>query len=236
MSFDFDFALSILPELTKASLLALVIAIASGSLACLLGFLLEIGRRRGQFSDFVITLGIDAIRVTPLIVQLYFAFFVLPYWGITLPPMVVGIGCLALHYSSYLAEVFKAGIDAIPAGQFDAGNALGLRRWQIQLLIVLPLLLRNSIPAIGNYFLSILKATPYLSLIAVNELLGTAFTFASDTFRYYEPFAILGFFFLSYSLIIAAVVRRLEVLFLISLGDQTRAPRRPARRPMSDGT
>ncbi len=223
MKFDFSFALSILPDLTRASLLALVIAIVSSLVACVLGFVLEIGRRTGSLADRIITFFVDSIRVTPVLVQLYFVFFVLPYWGIVLPPLVVGIGCLSIHYSSYLAEVFKAGFDAIPAGQFDASNALGLRGWQLNLFIVLPLLLRNSISAMGNYFLSMLKATPYLSIIAVNELLGTAFAFASDTFRYYEPFAILGLFFLLYSLAIAACVKRAERFFMRSLGD------RPAR-------
>ena len=223
MSFDFKFALLILPDLTKASLFALLIACVSALVACLLGFALEVGRRTGPSSDRVLSFLIDAVRVTPIIVQLYFLFFVLPYWGITLPALVVGIGSLGIHYSSYLAEVFKAGFDAIPPGQIDASRALGLRPWQTNVLIVLPLVLRNSIPAIGNYFLSILKATPYLSIIAVNELLGTAFEFASDTFRYYEPFAILGIFFLLYSLLIAAGIHRLESLFLQSLGDRKRA-------------
>lgn len=207
----------------KASVLSVVIGLVSSVLACVLGFLMEIGRRTGPASDRIISFFIDAIRVTPLIAQIYFVFFVLPYWGIVLPPLVVGIGCLSIHYSSYLAEVFKAGFDAIPLGQFEASNALGLRRWQLNLLIVLPLVLRNSIPAIGNYFLSILKATPYLSLIAVNELLGTAFSFASDTFRYYEPFAILGIFFLGYSLLIAAGTRQLEQYFMRTLGELKRA-------------
>ena len=220
MKFDFGFAISILPDLAKASVLALFIGLMASLIACVLGFLLEVGRRTGPMADHIITFLIDAVRVTPLIVQLYFVFFVFPYWGITLPPLVVGIGCLGIHYSSYLAEVFKAGFDAVPLGQFDAGKALGLASGQITFLIVLPLVLRNSIPAIGNYFLSILKATPYLSIIAVNELLGTAFTFASDTFRYYEPFAILGLFFLIYCLGIAACVRQVEKYLLRSLGER----------------
>jgi|RhiMethySRZTD1v2_1073278.scaffolds.fasta_scaffold01882_21 polar amino acid transport system permease protein len=222
MKFDFAFALSILPELTRASFLALAIALVSSLLASVLGFLLELTRRTGPVADHAITFAIDSVRVTPLIVQLYFVFFVLPYWGIVLPALVVGIGCLTIHYSSYLAEVFKAGLDAIPRELLDAAKALGLRPWLTNLLIILPLVLRNSIPAMGNYFLSILKATPYLSLIAVNELLGTAFEFASDTFRYYEPFAILGAFFLGYSLLIAAAVRRVERYFMRSLGQMRR--------------
>jgi polar amino acid transport system permease protein len=222
MNFDFSFALSILPALARASVFALVIGLVSSVLACMLGFLLEIGRRTGPIADHSITFLIDTIRVTPLLAQLYFVFFVLPNWGVVLPPLVVGIGCLSIHYSSYLAEVFKAGLDAIPSGQLDAGTALGLRRWHINALIVLPLVLRNSIAPMTNYFLSILKATPYLSLIAVDELLGTAFSFASDTFRYYEPFAILGLFFLAYSLLIASAARWLEGFFMRTLGELKR--------------
>ena len=223
MKFDFTFAMSILPDLARASFLALFIAAAAAIVACGLGIAFELLRRSGAVARHTVTFVIDAIRVTPLIVQLYFVFFVLPYWGITLPPLLVGIGCLGIHYSSYLAEVFKAGFDAIPSGQFDASKALGLRRSHIILLIVFPLVLRNSLPAMGNYFLSILKATPYLSVIAINELLGTAFSFASDSFRYYEPFAILGIFFLTYCLLIATAVRILEKYLMRSLGDRASA-------------
>lgn len=223
MNFDLTFALSILPSLARASILALVIGLASTVVACLLGFLLELARRSRPYLRYLITLFIDLVRIIPIIVLLYFVYFVLPYWGIVIAPLVIGVGCLGVHYSSYLAEVFKAGIDAIPRGQREAGIALGLHPWQVNLLVILPLMLRNSIPAMTNYFLSILKATPYLSLIAIDELLGTAFTFASDTFRYYEPFAILGVFFLAYSLIIAALSRQLELYFMQKMGQP--APR-----------
>lgn len=223
MNFDFTFALSILPDLARASLLALAIAIAGACVACVLGFLTEIARRSGYFADLSLTFVVDAIRVTPVLVQLYFVYFVLPVWGVTLPPLVVGIGVLGIHYASYLAEVFKAGFDAIPKGQFDAGNSLGLHQWQLHWLITLPLVLRTSIAPMGNYFLSILKATPYLSVITINELLGTAFEYASNTFRYYEPLATLGIFFLGYSLVIAILTSRLERYFLRSLGDYRRA-------------
>lgn len=222
MKFDFAYALSILPDLARASVLALAIAVAGAFVACVLGFLTEIARRSGYVADVVLTFIVDAVRVTPVLVQLYFVYFVLPVWGITLPPLVVGIGVLGIHYASYLAEVFKAGFDAIPKGQFDAGNALGLHKWQLHWLVTLPLVLRTSIAPMGNYFLSILKATPYLSVITINELLGTAFEHASNTFRYYEPLATLGVFFLGYSLIIAALTNRMERHFMRSLGDYQR--------------
>lgn len=221
-AFDFNFALAILPDLAQASFLALAIAIAGAFVACVLGFLAELGRRSGYLADIVLTFVVDAVRVTPVLVQLYFVYFVLPVWGITLPPLVVGIGVLGIHYASYLAEVFKAGFDAIPKGQFDAGNALGLHQWQLHWLVTLPLVLRMSIAPMGNYFLSILKATPYLSVITINELLGVAFEHASNTFRYYEPLATLGVFFLGYSLIIAGLTSALERSFLRRLGDYRR--------------
>lgn len=206
MNFDMSFALSILPSLWKASILALAVAVASAALASGLGLVLELGRRSSAIASRFISFLIDLVRVTPLIVQLYFAYFVLPRWGIVVPPIILGITCLGVHYSSYLAEVFKAALDAIPKGQFEAAAALGLSNWQTTLRVTVPLIFRNAIPAMSNYFLTILKATPYLAVISVNELLGTALTAASDTYRYYEPFALLGVFFLAYSLTITFLV------------------------------
>src|SRR5206468_11701046 len=110
---------------------ALAIAVAGALVACVLGFLTEIARRSSYWADACLTFLVDAIRVTPVLVQLYFVYFVLPAVGVTLPPLAVGIGVLGIHYASYLAEVFKAGFDAIPKGQFDAANSLGLHKWQL---------------------------------------------------------------------------------------------------------
>jgi hypothetical protein len=114
-----------------------------------------------------------------LLAWLYFLYFVLPFYGIRLGSMTVGVLGLSLYYSGYLAEVFKAGIDAIPKGQSEAARALSLSRRDALIYVIAPQMLRNIAAPLGNYFVSILKATPYLAVLAVPEMLGRAFDIAS---------------------------------------------------------
>src|SRR5699024_7728572 len=123
---------------------------------------------------------------------------------------------LSIYYSGYLAEVFKAGIDSIPRGQFEAAKALGLSRLDVIFFVLLPQMLRNIAAPMGNYFISVLKATPYLAVIAVPEMLGSALDIGSDTFRYAEPMLIVGAIFLALAVTLAQLVRRLELRLLAS--------------------
>jgi polar amino acid transport system permease protein len=217
MGFDAGFALSTVPIILASLGVTLAVAVGSAIGACLLGFTWEILRRSGRRTGYVMRFLIDAIRSMPILAQLYFLYFVLPFYGVTLPALVVGIGGLSLYYSGYLAEVFKAGIDSVAAGQFEAAKALGLSRAQTVFLVIAPQMLLNIAAPLGNYFVSILKATPYLAVLAVPEMLGTAFDIASDTFRYAEPLVVAGAIFLALALLIAHLVRRMEVRLLARL-------------------
>ncbi|MDG4892691.1 amino acid ABC transporter permease [Mesorhizobium sp. WSM4976] len=210
MNFDLAFALSTVPEILSVIGTTLVIAIAACVGACLIGFSFELLRRAGSITGYLMRFAIDFIRSTPVLAWLYFLYFVLPYCGVTLPALVVGIAGLSIYFSGYLAEVFKAGIDAIPKGQSEAAQALGLRRRDVHIFVLAPQMLRNVAAPIGNYFVSILKATPYLAVIAVPEMLGKAFDIASDTYRYAEPLTVVGIAFLVLALAVAQVVRLLE--------------------------
>jgi polar amino acid transport system permease protein len=198
MGFDLEFALSLVPSILKASLTTVWITLASSALAMVLGFALEIVRSLTTTTRRVMTLVIDFLRVTPILALMYFMYFVLPYYGVELPAALVGILTLALHYAGYLAEVFKAAIKAIPPGQTEAAQALGLRRAHTMLLVLLPQVLRNAAPAASNYVLSILKSTPYLAVLAVPEMLSTALDQAAQSFRYVEPMAVVGLLFLMF--------------------------------------
>lgn len=216
MSFDLAFAWSILPRILSTFGTTLGITIAGCIGAVALGFLWETLRRSHKVGRFSMRFLIDFIRSTPILVQVYFLYFVLPEYGITLPALVIGLLALSIYYSGYLAEVFKAGIDSIPAGQFEAARSLGLSRIQLILLIVLPQMLRHIAAPMGNYFVSLLKATPYLAIIAVPEMLSIALEVASDTFRYTEPMAVVGFVFLSLALCFSALVKAIEARLRLS--------------------
>lgn len=211
MQFDPVFAIEILPRILAAIWTTIWVSIVASLLAALMGLAWELLRRSGHLTGICVQFMIDAIRSIPILAQLYFLFFVLPTYGVTLSAYTVGIFSLALYYSSYLAEVFRAGIDSIGKGQFEAAKSLGLGRVITLTHIVLPQVLRQVAAPMGNYFVSLLKSTPYLGVLAVPEMLGAALEVASDTFRYAEPMIVLGALFLTLALTIAWLVRRLEV-------------------------
>nr|WP_283241729.1 amino acid ABC transporter permease [Bordetella trematum] len=186
------------------------IAVAASLCAAVLGFVLEILRRSNRWLGYVMRFLIDVIRSTPVLVQLYFIYFVLPFYGVTLPAVAAGILGLSIYYSGYLAEVFKGGIDSIDSGQFEAGRALGLTRRDVIVSVILPQMLRNVAAPMGNYFVSALKATPYLAVIAVPEMLGIALEVGANSFRYAEPMVAVGIIFLILALGVNYLVRLME--------------------------
>jgi polar amino acid transport system permease protein len=210
MGFDIGFALSIMPGILSAIGMTLFVAAASCVGAAALGFCLEILRRTGGARGLAVRFLIDFIRATPVLVWLYCLYFILPFYGLRLSALTVGITGLSLYYSGYLAEVFKAGIDAIAKGQQEAARALGLGRIDTIVFVVAPQMLRNIAAPMGNYFVSILKATPYLAVLAVPEMLGHAFDIASETYRYAEPLTVAGIIFLALALAISQAVKWLE--------------------------
>lgn len=210
MGFDVGFALSTIPPILGAIGMTLLVAVASCLGASALGFCLEILRRSGGISGLVVRFLIDFIRATPVLVWLYCLYFILPFYGVRLSALTVGITGLSLYYSGYLAEVFKAGIDAIAKGQQEAARALGLGRIDTIAFVIAPQMLRNITAPMGNYFVSILKATPYLAVLAVPEMLGRAFDIASETYRYAEPLTVAGTIFLALALAISQAVKWLE--------------------------
>ncbi|MEI9411872.1 ABC transporter permease subunit [Mesorhizobium salmacidum] len=210
MTFDLEFAVSTVPTILSVIGTTIGVALASCLGASALGFCLEITRRAASLAGYLVRFVIDFIRSTPVLAWLYFLYYVLPHYGVTLPALLVGILGLSIYFSGYLAEVFKAGIDAIPAGQAEAAKALGLTRTDIVVFVLAPQMLRNVAAPVGNYFVSILKATPYLAVIAVPEMLGKALDIASDTYRYAEPLTVVGLAFLLLALTVAWLVGRIE--------------------------
>ncbi|UIP32903.1 ectoine/hydroxyectoine ABC transporter permease subunit EhuD [Stutzerimonas kunmingensis] len=209
--FDWQFAREILPRLLDASLTTIGIALAGFAIAVVLGLFLAIGRRsRLRWLSWPITGLIEFIRSTPLLIQVYFLFYVFPNYGLSLSAMQAGIIGIALHYACYTAEVYRAGLDAVPRSQWEAVTALNMKPWTAYRDVILPQALRPVLPALGNYLISILKDTPVLSAITVVEIMQRAKNIGSESFRYLEPITMVGLFFLILSLGLAWCVRRLE--------------------------
>jgi polar amino acid transport system permease protein len=214
--FDWAFALEILPELLRSVRVTLA-AVAVGTLIALALGLVFAALRASRHAPAraLGTLTVELIRSTPLLIQLYMLYFVLPSAGVTLPGLLTGMLGLGLHYGAYMAEVYRAGIEAVPQGQWEAARALGLSRRHTFTAIILPQALPRVIPALGNYVIAMFKDTPLLAAISVAELLRTAKVVGATHFRYLEPLTLVGLIFLALSLAAAYGVRVVEKRYVI---------------------
>ncbi len=211
MTFDISYALEVLPTLLAALKTTVAATFYGTGLALVLGLVWALGRRsRSGWIARPAAIIVEFVRSTPLIVQIYFLFYVLPIYGVSAGPFLTGVLALGLHYSTYMAEVYRAGIEGVPRGQWEAAEALNLTRGQLYRHVVLPQAIPPVIPALGNYFIAMFKDTPQLSAITVLELLQTAKIIGSEHFRYLEPITLVGVLFLVLSLMAAAGVRWLE--------------------------
>ena len=154
---------------------------------------------------------IEFIRSTPLLIQVYFLYYVLPNYGVSLSAMQVGILGIGLHYACYIAEVYRSGLDAVPRAQWEAVTALNIAPYSAYRNIILPQALRPILPPLGNYLVAMLKDTPVLSAITVVEIMQQAKNIGSENFRYLEPITMVGLFFLALSIALAYLVRRFEM-------------------------
>lgn len=214
--FDWQFAWRILPQLGDALWVTLQAVAAGMVLALGLGLLWEVLRRSPRaLVRRPIALAVEAVRSTPLLIQLYFLYFLLPEVGIALSPLATGIVGLGLHYSSYIAEVYRAGIEAVPKGQWEAAWALSLPPRRTWLAVILPQAIPRVLPALGNYLISMFKDTPLLAAITVAELLQTAKVIGAAEFRYLEPLTLIGGIFLVLSLIASRAVSSLEKRYVV---------------------
>lgn len=212
--FKWDFALRILPRLFHAMGVTVWATFAGMAVALVLGLIFAVGRRsKSRLISRPIGWFVEFIRSTPLLVQLYFLYFILPKYGIKMSALVTGIIGLGLHYSAYTSEVYRAGIEAIVRGQWEAAIALNFSPMHTWAAIILPQAIPPMIPTLGNYLIAMFKDTPTLSAITVVEMLLTAKIIGSHTFRYLEPFSIVGLLFLAISYPSALLIGRLERIY-----------------------
>jgi polar amino acid transport system permease protein len=212
VNWDWDYAKEVLPGIVGEGLLVtLEVTVFASLVAYVVGLVLAL-LRRSPFAAvrWIVWAFIEFVRSTPLIVQVFFMFFVLPNIGITLDPVPTGVITIGLHYATYTAEVYRAGIEAVPAGQWEAATALSLPRGRVWVAVILPQAIPRVLPALGNYSISLLKETPILLTIGVLDIVGAAYQEGSENFRYVEPITIAGVLFLVLSYSASLLVRRLE--------------------------
>ncbi|WP_049576279.1 ectoine/hydroxyectoine ABC transporter permease subunit EhuD [Streptomyces sp. SBT349] len=215
MNWDWNVVDEFMPRFWDGVVLTLQALVLGSLIAFALGLVWAMAQRsRFKAVRWPVNLVTEFIRNTPLLVQLFFLFYVVPEWGPSMSPLTTGIIGLGLHYSTYTAEVYRAGIGGVPVGQWEAATALSLPRGRTWLAVILPQAIRRVIPALGNYVIAMLKDSPMIAIIGALEMFGEAEGFSNETFTT-EAYTIVGvaFIVIAYpaSLLIRLLERRLAI-------------------------
>ncbi|MBT2367040.1 ectoine/hydroxyectoine ABC transporter permease subunit EhuD [Streptomyces sp. ISL-10] len=214
MTWDWSAVADFMPRFWDGVLITLQVLVLGSLISFTLGLVWAIAfRSQSRFVRWPVNVVTEFIRTTPLLVQLFFLYFVLPEWGIQFSALTTGTIAIGLHYSTYTAQVYRAGIEAVPPGQWEAATALSLPAHRTWSAVILPQAIRRITPALGNYVIAMLKDTPLLAAIGVLEMLQQSRLESASTFQYTEPLTVIGlaFILIAYpaSLLVRALERRL---------------------------
>lgn len=205
------FAASILPILLRGMIVTLQASVVGFFIASVLGLVLAaLKGMRSRWISWPATVVTEFFRDTPLLVQLFFLYYVLPEYGLVLPAFLTGALALGVQYSAYLSEVYRAGLQAVTRGQHEAARSLDLSPLRIFHAIVLPQAIPRIIPAMGVYLISIMKDVPVLSVVSILEMLSVARIIGDRTFDYFTPLTMVGALYLILTLAASALVNHLD--------------------------
>ncbi|MDX8499782.1 ectoine/hydroxyectoine ABC transporter permease subunit EhuC [Mesorhizobium sp. VK4C] len=200
-----------LPGLLQGALLTIEIAILGSLLAIVMGVLAALARMYGAAPlRWLATVYVEIFRGTSALVQLFWLFFVLPQFGITLNAFLVAVLALGLNVGAYGSEVVRGAIQSVARGQWEAGTALNMSRSQMLRRIILPQAFIAMIPPWGNLFIELLKATALVSLITLTDLAFKAQQMNQTTFKTIPIFTLVLLMYLAMSLVVSIGMRLLE--------------------------
>ena len=200
-----------LPELLRGVIVTLQVTAGGAVVAVVAALGAALARLYGPTPlRWFATTYVEIFRGTSALVQLFWLFFVLPHFGLTLSPLVVGIAALGLNIGAYGAEVVRGAIGSVGRGQWEAATALNLTRAQALRRIILPQAFVAMIPPWGNLFIELLKATSLVSLITLSDLAFKAQQINQNTLRTAEVFGSVLLIYLALSLLITVAMRALE--------------------------
>jgi len=227
--FNFQGLGDYLPDLLRGALISIELTLCIMLISLPLGLLLALAKLgRSRILRVLASFYIEIVRGTPALLQLFYIYFVLPAFGVKFDPFTAGVIGLSINYSAYLAEVYRAGIVAVPQGQIEAAKALGMSRRKMLRLIVLPQAVRVVVPPLGNYCISLFKDTSLVSIVTVKELIFTGQIISSTNFEYFTVFTIIGCIYLTFSypgaLFVRWLERRMAVGAKTSSSTRTREP------------
>lgn len=214
MKFELQHTLDAIPRLLEGALVTIEVALLGFAISLVLATLLTVARHtlphrlRTWCLEPLLRIYISFIRGTPILIQIFLIYYVLPVVGIDIGPLTAGIAAIALNSAAYVLEIFRGTLQSIASGQLEAARAIGLSPIKIWRLVLLPQLLMKSIPPLVNEFTLVLKATPLLATITVVELMRVSQQIFSSNFRPVE--VLLGAFIIYF--VICFIVSRLSAV------------------------
>ncbi|WP_037363599.1 amino acid ABC transporter permease [Nakamurella lactea] len=190
--FDPDLARTAFPVLLRGLLVTVELTVICGVLSLAFGLLVALARM-SPFGPlrWIVSGYVQLVRATPLLIQLIYIYYALPFVGIRFSPFVSAVLGLTLNVSAYLAEVYRSGIEAVPRGQHDAAAALGMRPSVAMVRVILPQAIRIVIPALGNYMVSLFKDTSLAAVITVQEMLFAGQIVSAETYDYFTIYTMV---------------------------------------------
>ena len=188
----------------KVSLFALLIGLLLGIVICLAKI------STIKVLNVLATIYVEVIRNTPILVQIMIIYFALPEVGISFTPFMSAIIALSINSGAYVSEIFRSGILAIDKGQMEAGRSLGLSYFQTMKFIILPQALKNSLPALGNEFISLVKESSIVYFVGVADIMFAANTVKNATYETFGPYLIAAAIYFIITSVLSFLVKRLE--------------------------
>jgi polar amino acid transport system permease protein len=211
VTFDLSLILGYVPDLLVAAATTFTIWAAGSLAAAALGFAIALARRYGGLIvDGLLRLIIEIVRGTPFLIQLFLLYFGGPFIGLSLDPMEAGLLGLSVYGAAYFAEIFRAGLDAVPRGHVESAECLGFNRWQIIHRILIPEMTMLVLPPCVNMVIVLIKETAILSIITVPELTLVITGIGSKYYAFVEALFLLALFYWGLVELASQVGRLLE--------------------------
>jgi len=211
MGFDPAYFLENIPRLLKGAILTVELSVLAIAIGLCLGVLIGLVRlSRFRLLRYPALAYVNAIRGTPLLVQLFLIYYGLPQVGIKLGPFAAALSGMALNDAAYVAEITRGAVQSIEKGQWEAARATGLSSLNSLVHVIFPQAFKRMIPPLGNEFILLIKSSSLVSTIAMVELTRTAQLIASATFRPMELLIGAALIYLSMNLILQFSLSRVE--------------------------
>ncbi|MDS9471567.1 ectoine/hydroxyectoine ABC transporter permease subunit EhuD [Sporosarcina pasteurii] len=217
MIWSWEVFFDVIPIIFKGMWITLGLTIACYLFAVIFGFFwLLMDQVPSKVFRWTVRWIAEFIRSTPPLVQLFFIYYawpMVPVVGVSLNPFAAAILGLGIHFSTYLSEVYRSGIESVEKGQWEAATALNLSTSQKWLKVILPQAIPPTIPMLGNYLIIMFKEVPLASTIGVVAMLHLANDYGAQYYKYVEPLTVVALFFLLLSYPSALLIKKLEIKF-----------------------